>query len=365
MKNNLFKSVKNLCRVYGQKLSYLTNLNLSRPSNYILTLTNRCNFCCPNCAVWRLSSPKELNIVEWKEIIKKIKNWSKFGNVILNGGEPLLKNDLFKIINFIDNKRFYITLNTNGSLIDKSMAQKLVVSNLNEIKISLYSLNEKIHDKLRGYKGAYAKAMFAINNLLKTKLNQKKETVISIAVLINSLNLKEIVKIITWAAKKGLVVVLQSLDEELEIQQLHNYKINWWRENIYFPKEKIVIKRIFDKVISLKKENYPISNSLGQIKDIRNYYLNPEKIAKNLPCFVGYQNIIINPDGRVRFCFRGNLVGDINKEDFRQINRSIKSKEERKKIKNCPLSCRIANCNYTDNFNDRFKQYINRLRSEK
>jgi len=363
MKVNIAKSIKNLIRVYGQKASYKTGLVLSRASNIFLTLTYRCNFRCENCAIWKLPKKKELTTKEWIDIAKNLEEWMGFGTITLNGGEPLIRKDIFEIVKKIKNPNFYITLNSNGYIISEKTANAIVSSKINEVKISLYSLNKKTHEKLRGMPDAFNRAISAIDNLSQAREKAKSKLVISIGVLVTYENLKEIPKMIEWAKSKNVSLILQSLDEEFEIQQIDTQKNKWWKNCRSWPRDKKEVVKVFSEISVLKRRNYPVLNSPGQIEDMKNYYLNPNSALKT-PCMVGEQNVIVDPYGKVRLCFRGSFVGDLKKQEISEIWKCKEIKREREIIKNCKLACRIVNCNYSVGLKDRVMNFLKRAKHE-
>lgn len=96
------------------------------PKHILLELTPKCNFRCPFCyCVWHeypeLCYP-ELDTAGWYDVIERI---VKLGasNITFTGGEPLLRNDLFDIIDFTRAKapNARLSVFTNGSLMTEEL----------------------------------------------------------------------------------------------------------------------------------------------------------------------------------------------------------------------------------------------------
>ena len=80
----------------------------------------------------------------------------------LQGGELLLQPDkLFKVLEAIKPERFYLYLTTNGFYLDKEMAEKLADANVSRVSVSIDSMDEKIHDEIRGRKDSWRRAIEA------------------------------------------------------------------------------------------------------------------------------------------------------------------------------------------------------------
>ncbi|MBC8501311.1 MAG: radical SAM protein [DPANN group archaeon] len=322
-----------------RRLSHLTRLNIVKPSYFTFELTNKCNFFCKYCDQWKIKPDKELSLLEWKCVSKKIFDWMGPYNVKLSGGEPFLKKNIFDLIRYNNNLGIKTMINSNGYLIDDKLAEKIVKSNVHFIKISLISFNKDVNEDLRGRKDVFEKSMNAVKKLVYWKQKLNSNINISLAFLMNSQNLEEVEEMILWAKKIGVRIYLQVL--------VHNFKSDV-RENLekseLWPKNKKQIKEVFRKIILLKKNNYPIVQSMPILKLMREYFLRNEKIILRTPCKISYYSFIVDPEGNVRFCFgrhKNGLVGNIKEDSPKDIWFSKQSNIERENIRNCREFCRV------------------------
>lgn len=81
---------------------------------------------------------KELNTEEWLKIIRKVRDLEP-ANFIISGGEPLLRDDLYKIIEEATNQGLDPFLLTSGSIVSHSIADRLKGSGLKKIRINVSS----------------------------------------------------------------------------------------------------------------------------------------------------------------------------------------------------------------------------------
>lgn len=131
----------------------------------IWNLTNRCNLSCLHC--YSKADPKGkdiLSLEEIKENILRLKE-SNVNFVILSGGEPLLRSDIFEIAQYMREKGIITYLSTNGMYIKETNVKK-IIDNFNYIGISIDGI-EEIHDLFRGQKNSYSKAINAIKLIQK------------------------------------------------------------------------------------------------------------------------------------------------------------------------------------------------------
>ena len=131
----------------------------------IWNLIRRCNLTCKHC--YALSAdhdyPGELTNAEVNAVMDDLK---AFGVpvLILSGGEPLLRPDLFEIAARAKALKFYVGLSTNGTLIDAPMADRVTAQGFDYVGISLDGLRAT-HDKFRRKQGAFDASLGAVRLL--------------------------------------------------------------------------------------------------------------------------------------------------------------------------------------------------------
>lgn len=99
--------------------------------------TYKCNLNCIMCDLPKMfKNCKDLPLGTIKRIIRESKEIG-FKELVLTGGEPLLRDDIFEIIQYAKSKGFIINLNTNATLIENKLLKKLLKSKPSIISISL------------------------------------------------------------------------------------------------------------------------------------------------------------------------------------------------------------------------------------
>ena len=131
----------------------------------IWNLIRRCNLTCLHC--YSISTdkdfPGELSHAEVSTVMKDLKAYG-VPVLILSGGEPLLRPDIFEIANEAKAMGFYVGLSTNGTLIDAAMAKRIAAVGFNYVGISLDGIS-KTHDLFRRKEGAFDLSLNAIRAL--------------------------------------------------------------------------------------------------------------------------------------------------------------------------------------------------------
>ena len=134
-------------------------------------ITRECNLKCSHCYINATDKKldNELNTQEAKNLIDQIYQVSR-PLLILSGGEPLLRPDIFELIKYGSKIGLKMGLGSNGSLIDDAMATKLKDAGIATVSISLDSNVPEQHDEFRGVSGAWEKAVEACKVLRRNNV---------------------------------------------------------------------------------------------------------------------------------------------------------------------------------------------------
>jgi heme b synthase len=129
-------------------------------------VTRTCNLSCVHCRAASLDEPYsgELTTDEAIRLIDDISTVSK-PILILTGGEPLLRDDIFRIASYGNEKGFRITMATNGTLVTSDIAKEMKKAGVQRVSVSLDGATPESHDNFRQVKGAFDAAVKGIDVL--------------------------------------------------------------------------------------------------------------------------------------------------------------------------------------------------------
>ncbi|MBP8262352.1 MAG: heme d1 biosynthesis radical SAM protein NirJ [Pseudomonas sp.] len=129
----------------------------------IWNLLRRCNLTCKHCYATSADSEfrNELDTTEALGVIDQLHE-AGVRVLILSGGEPLLRDDIFQLADYARDKGFYVALSTNGTLIDEQNIERIAAADFDYVGISIDGL-EAVHDEWRQLKGSFAASMHAID----------------------------------------------------------------------------------------------------------------------------------------------------------------------------------------------------------
>jgi len=138
-------------------------LRLGIPWNVHLDLTWRCNLRCVHCYLVQREGP-ELKLEEVSRVLEEL---AACGTLFLclSGGEVMLREDLFDIMERARRLNFYITVKTNGTMLEAEAVRRLAELNVARVDVSLYSHQPEIHDAVTQAPGSFARTMAAVREL--------------------------------------------------------------------------------------------------------------------------------------------------------------------------------------------------------
>ena len=129
----------------------------------VWNITRACNLKCVHC--YNDSSTRANDEVSTEEAKKVLDSLVDFGvpSVLFSGGEPLMRPDLFELIEYATGRGLRAVISTNGTLIKPDTAKRIKDSGVSYVGISLDGIGE-INDKFRGLAGAFDNAVQGIKN---------------------------------------------------------------------------------------------------------------------------------------------------------------------------------------------------------
>ncbi|HMM47826.1 MAG TPA: heme d1 biosynthesis radical SAM protein NirJ [Thiobacillaceae bacterium] len=143
---------------YMQELAHPTPLGPKRnpPGPVVIwNLVRRCNLTCKHC--YSISAdkdfPGELDTNEVYAVMDDLKRF-RVPVLILSGGEPLLRPDIYDIAQRAKGMGFYVGLSSNGTLIDECNIDRIAAIGFDYVGVSLDGIADT-HDRFRRLEGAY------------------------------------------------------------------------------------------------------------------------------------------------------------------------------------------------------------------
>ncbi len=279
--------------------------------------TRRCNLACVHCRAAAEDHVYE-NELDTQAAFKLMDQIRETGQpiVILTGGEPLLRPDIFDIAQHGTKIGLRMVMAPNGTLITAENARKMKDSGIKRISISLDGSTTQGHDTFRGVKGAFAGALNGIEHAKSVGLDFQINTTITKS------NLDEIPKILSLAESLGAVAHHIFLlvptgrgkyivDQEIDARE-YEKTLNWFydqRDKTSLQLKATCAPHYYRILRQRAKED-------GEKVTFESHGLD----AVTRGCLAGTGFCFISHTGEVQTCgFLDVLCGDITKNTFKEV----------------------------------------------
>ncbi len=278
------------------------------PSLISWNLTKRCNLRCPHCYIEAGAKAEGARIEDeltTDECLATIDDMKALGTemLILTGGEPLLRKDIFDIASYASSQGMWVVMGTNGVLINEPVAQKMVECGVKGVGISIDSTNPEVHNTFRGGPDAWEHSVRA----LRTCRDYGLEVLVQTTVM--EMNYDEIPAMLEFARDQGA-----------------------WSFNLYFliqtgrgqQMNDLSAARTEEMLTFLANEQDRYRPMLVRAKCAPHF----KRVAfeaglggiESGGCMAGTEYLRITPEGDVTPCPYMNLtVGNLRERSFREI----------------------------------------------
>jgi MoaA/NifB/PqqE/SkfB family radical SAM enzyme len=170
------------------------------PIQASLELTYRCNQRCQHCYLesHHDDTSRILGLMQWKHILGQLR---KAGTLWLTlmGGEAMLHPNFFEIAEEATKQGFHLSLITNGlDIKTRAIAHRLKSAGVKQVTLSLYSLDESVHDRMTGLAGSHKRTKKALRYCLEEKIP------VGINCLLTSQNIEKWPELATFCRAKDI-----------------------------------------------------------------------------------------------------------------------------------------------------------------
>ncbi len=143
-------------------------------------VTRTCNLACIHCRAAALDRPyeNELTTAECFKLLDEIQTFAS-PIIILTGGEPLLRPDIFEIAAYGNQKGFRMTMAVNGTLLSADKTRRMQEAGIQRISISLDGATAASHDAFRQVPGAFEGALRGVQYAREAGLDFQINTTIT------------------------------------------------------------------------------------------------------------------------------------------------------------------------------------------
>lgn len=277
-----------------------------------------CNLKCEMCNHWRDRRELPVSADRFKEVLTEL---AELGTkkIHISGGEPMLRPQIPEFVELASSRDIKVTMTTNGTLVNKEKAKRLVEGGLRGVNISIDSPNRKMHERIRGVEGSFKATLKAVQLIQrykhKGKLSIRINTVVSRT---NYQSLEPLPDLASELGADGLNLI--PVDDHCgEILSMRKKDIRLFNEEI--------APRIAERALSLglivsDEEAFPFGRTESEVRLGRagryafGYY-------DQHPCYAPWTHSLIDFNGNVYVCCmtreRIPPIGNIRHQSFKEI----------------------------------------------
>lgn len=328
-----------------------------KPLYVKIKLIYGCNLRCEMCNHWRERREKPLPIDAFMTLLDELASLGCH-KVHFSGGEPFLRPRVIELIERTAELGMRATLTTNGTLIDKALAKRLVRSGLRGVNVSIDSPVRKVHDRVRGVDGAWKKARKTVRYL--RRYAYKGKVTVRINTVVSRSNYRTLAGMPDFAGELGadalnLIGVDDHCGEHLSLNRTHIEAYN--REIAPQVAERALALELIEE----EAQAYPFGRTPAAIKRARRgeyafgWY-------DRFPCFAPWTHSLVDYNGQVYVCCmtreRIQPLGDLRHNTFKEIW----ADEPYRRIRQMMFPPELNACRSCDDFLGQNRQLVEMLK---
>lgn len=271
-----------------------------------VSMTDRCNSRCGLCGLWK-SPGDELKPALIEESVVNIKSLG-LKNIVITGGEPLIRGDLFEVMDRLSHHGFRFILCTNGILLRRRRYE--VLKYFDSVVVSLDSHKPSSYEAIRGI-DAFDEVVCGIASVIEGGMP------VTIAHTLQKENILHLAEFIGFAKQLGV--------ESVSVRPIDAYSAGFGSEYLppsvrsaLLPTEDALTE--FEKILAqIGKDFFAdlasgfISPNIKALARMRDYFL--AKSDGSFPktrCDAPFSSCVIESNGDVKPCFFSKPFANIN-----------------------------------------------------
>jgi radical SAM protein with 4Fe4S-binding SPASM domain len=327
---------------------------LDRPLEASLDISTRCELKCISCNLWNQPPQPELSSAFWANRMDEL---YRFGvrRVVLIGAEPLMREDIGRIVRAASACGLGVTVFTNGLQLSNRAAE-LVESGIDRLVCSLDGPNPSVHDGLRGTGGAFNQAMEGVHQVIEQSKSQSISppdivfhTTVSIA------NHHVIGQMLRFADREGAALTLQAICRVPKADVMRSrYRNRVIASQQYMDSDGdlLLSQELVEKT---KRQIHQRANAKNNLSVKAYLAISNQHLAQGTfpiaPCSHVHHTISISAQGNVYPCamLANYHYGSLEKQSVWEIWQGNRRKEFLKHLEETPYPvCRYC-CHYLNN----------------
>jgi MoaA/NifB/PqqE/SkfB family radical SAM enzyme len=276
-----------------------------RPKRAYVNIARRCNARCVYCADWMNGSDPavEHSVATLRSLIDDLRDLD-VTHVTISGGEPLIRKDLWPIVEYINAAKLSWSLITNGTMLNRTNASRLLAHQVSHVNVSIDALQPQTLREVRGLSiDLITRNVLGLQSLIAGGNASVGITVIAV---ISRSTVRHLPELAEFCHANSLGLTLQPLHMDESGRDSAELAPHWPDAPAIADLEVILADLIQRKNAS----QWRIENSDAYLRAIPLFFrqgtFHPDR-----PCATGAVDIVIDTDLQVRPCWAMPPVSQI------------------------------------------------------
>ncbi|MCC6450559.1 MAG: radical SAM protein [Candidatus Aureabacteria bacterium] len=305
-------------------VSRFTGLTLATPILGCIAVTYRCNARCRMCDFPSRAGRAEYGTDRMKAVIDDLGALG-IDNIAFTGGEPMLRGDIFDLIEHAKSRGALTQMATNALLLDAASAERLVATGLDALTISIDGATADVHDGIRGVPGAFDRAVAAAGHVLAARKKLGGGLLLSLSAVIVPANVHQLPEIVALARRLGADNVSFFSAEGAAGDG-----------ELFAAAEREAIVGSLRRFLRRGEEFRIVDNSDACLRLLAGKYRGEKP---RIRCLAGYASIFVDCYGDVFPCYmalnRGTPIASLETTALQELWESRRYREVRRKLLDC------------------------------
>lgn len=290
----------------------------------MILLTERCNAHCIHCDIWKNRGQEDSpSLEQWQTFLLEVRNWLGPVQVVISGGEALLKRYALDLVEYGSRLGLFIELLTHGFWADQAKFERLALAKPGRVTFSFDGIG-KTHSLIRGRDNFFERTEQSVQTLMRMKREHQLDFVIRLKTVVMEQNLNDLRFVAEYAHVNGLEVFYQPIEQNYNTEE----DSDWFASSETWPKDPERAVAMTRELIELKSQGLPIVNSFGQLNAMIDYFRDPEglRVATQAhsaheakPLCSAMTSLQLQANGDVKPCASMEPVGNIKNDSIRRI----------------------------------------------
>lgn len=288
------------------------------------------------CSVWKKANKEEEMSLEEISLVADALRKIHVPNVVITGGDPFLREDLPEIVETFSERGFSVRVQTNGGAqVTDTMFEKVVSAGVDDFTVSLDTLDKSKQDYICNGEGVWDGAV----RTLRRAAERLPGAANLASCVVSRLNLHELPDIVRFTTSLGVhctlvPVVLARRPDDPDLFRAYCDEFSFQGVDPAF------VDRIYDELLSLKKQGYRMMISTRFLQDSR-HWVKTEDVRWN--CHAGELYFEVFTDGSVGICNdvagAGKIIGGEFQTKFPTRSYRARVRQLRAACPGCTYAC--------------------------